>query len=189
MSLRITGGALRGRLVRTPPGLAVRPSSGMLRETLFNLIGPGIAGWRFLDLCAGSGAVGIEAISRGAAEVVFVDDHPAAIALIRRNLEGLGIGAGARLLRRGAVRALEELARQGALFDVVFIDPPYDTGIAGACLRSPALGAIIRPRRRVYLQHRRRETLPEVAGWARADERRFGDTVLTTCEREGEQTT
>ena len=184
MSLRITAGAFRGRLIHTVPGQAVRPSPAMLREALFNIIGPRIAGSRFLDLCAGSGAVGIEALSRGAAHATLVDNHPASLAIIRRNLEALGALERATILRRDATHATEELARRGEHFDLAFLDPPYDTGTAAACVRAAGLRAIIPVRCRLYVQHRRGAALPAPPGWRFADERRFGDTMLTSFERE-----
>ncbi len=184
MSLRITAGEFRGRMIHTVSGQAVRPSPAMLREALFNILGPRIAGSRFLDLCAGSGAVGIEALSRGAAHATFVDSHPAALAVIRRNLEALGALGRATILRRDAGHAPDELARRGDIFDVAFLDPPYDTGTAAACVRAEGLRAIIPARCRLYVQHRRGAVLPAAPGWRLADERRFGDTVLTTFERE-----
>jgi len=184
MSLRITAGEWRGRAIRTVPGQAVRPSPAMLREALFNIIGPAIQGSRFLDLCAGSGAVGIEALSRGAAHATFVDSHPASLAVIRRNLEALGALDRAAILRRDAARAPGELARRAERFDVAFLDPPYDTGTAAASVRAEGLRAIIPAQCRLYVQHRRGAALPAAPGWRLADERRFGDTMLTTFERE-----
>lgn len=184
MSLRITAGEFRGRMIHSVPGQAVRPSPAMLREALFNIIGPRIAGSRFLDLCAGSGAVGIEALSRGATHATFVDNHPASLAVIRRNLETLDLLDHAMVLRRDAARAAEDLARRGERFDVAFLDPPYDTGTAAACVRTGGLRAIIPAQGRLYVQHRRSAALPTAPGWRLADERRFGDTMLTTFERE-----
>ena len=183
MSLRITAGEWRGRAIRTVPGQAVRPSPAMLREALFNIIGPVISGARFLDLCAGSGAVGIEALSRGAGHATFVEVHSASLAVIRRNLESLDAIERATLLRRDAALAPDDLARRGERFDVAFLDPPYDTETAAACVRAPALRAIIPARCRLYVQHRRGAEIPAAPGWRLADERRFGDTVLTTLER------
>jgi 16S rRNA (guanine966-N2)-methyltransferase len=184
MTLRITAGQFRGRQIRTVPGQAVRPSPAMLREALFNIVGPAIAGARILDLCAGSGAVGLEALSRGAAHATFVDNHAASLAVIRANLETLGALDRADLLRRDAAAAPDELARRGERFDLAFLDPPYDTGTAAACVRAPGLRAIIPPRCRLYVQHRRGAALPAAPGWRLVDERRFGDTVLTTFESE-----
>ena len=184
MGIRVTAGAWRGRSIRTVAGLAVRPTPAMLREALFNILGPTIAGTRFLDLCAGSGAVGIEALSRGAAAAVFVESHAASAAVIQRNLDALGAGGRARLVRADAVRATGLLRRAGERFDAAFLDPPYDTDLAAACFRSPGLRAIIRPRCRVHVQHRRGTPPAPGPGWAVVDERRFGDTVLTTFERE-----
>ncbi len=127
--MRVIAGIHRSRILKSLKGLALRPTSDRLRETLFNVLGPSVAGSRFLDLFAGTGAIGIEALSRGAAEVVFVENHPPAAALIRRNLASLGIRSGATVLALDAHRALEKLAsRQGrddTRFDFIFLDPPY----------------------------------------------------------------
>lgn len=161
----------------------MRPTAAALRETLFNLIGPDIVGCRFLDLCAGSGSVGIEALSRGAEEAFFVDSHPAAIALIRRNLAALDLEGRARVLRRDAVRVLAEFERRGDAFDEVFLDPPYVSGTAVRCLRSPRWRAIIRARTRIFVEHRGGLVVPVAAGWVSTDRRKFGDTLLTVFRK------
>lgn len=163
--------------------MAMRPTAAALRETLFNLIGPDIVGCRFLDLCAGSGSVGIEALSRGAEGALFVDNHPAAIALIRRNLAALDLEGRARVLRRDAVGVLAEFERRGDAFDEIFLDPPYDSDTAVRCLRSPRWRAIIRARTRIFVEHRSGLVVPAVAGWAGTDSRKFGDTLLTVFRR------
>ncbi|HYL45656.1 MAG TPA: 16S rRNA (guanine(966)-N(2))-methyltransferase RsmD [Candidatus Limnocylindrales bacterium] len=137
--MRVIAGTYRSRILKSLKGLALRPTSDRLRETLFNVLGPAVAGARFLDVFAGTGAVGIEALSRGAAKVVFIEKHPPAAALIRKNLDSRGTavfqntktgeGAGATVLCADALRGLEKLAAQHAPdsppFDFVFIDPPY----------------------------------------------------------------
>jgi 16S rRNA (guanine966-N2)-methyltransferase len=127
--MRVIAGTYRSRILKTPQGLALRPTSDRLRETLFNVLGAGIVDSRFLDLFAGTGAIGIEALSRGAASATFVENHSPAAALIRRNLESLKITKGASVLVGDALRALEKLSakrRQPAeLFNHVFLDPPY----------------------------------------------------------------
>jgi 16S rRNA (guanine966-N2)-methyltransferase len=127
--MRIVAGKYRSRILRSLKGNALRPTSDRLRETLFNVLGPNVSGSRFLDVFAGTGAVGIEAISRGALEVVFIENHIPAATLIRRNLASLEIQNGAQVLPLDALRALEKLAARhkptSAPFDFVFVDPPY----------------------------------------------------------------
>src|SRR6267142_4754027 len=124
--MRIIAGTFRSRQLKSPKGLALRPSSDRLRETLFNILGPRVAGSRFLDLFAGTGAIGIEAISRGAASVVFVENHSATVRLIRENLAVLEIASGARIVPTIVAAALEKLQNEkAAAFEFVFLDPPY----------------------------------------------------------------
>jgi len=124
--MRIVAGTLRSRQLKSLKGLALRPTSDRLRETLFNILGARVEGSRFLDLFAGSGAIGIEAISRGAASAVFVESHSAAVRLIRANLASLRIESGARVVLAevaAAIRTLEKLP--DTAFDFIFLDPPY----------------------------------------------------------------
>jgi 16S rRNA (guanine(966)-N(2))-methyltransferase RsmD len=124
--MRIIAGQYRSRVLAAPAGMATRPTSDRLRETLFNVLAPRIAGARFLDLYAGSGAVGIEALSRGAAHVVFVERAGPALKVLRENLAGLGIDSGFSI-HSGAVGSFLRGPRPGAAeFDVIFLDPPYD---------------------------------------------------------------
>ncbi|HMD38520.1 MAG TPA: 16S rRNA (guanine(966)-N(2))-methyltransferase RsmD [Candidatus Acidoferrum sp.] len=127
--MRIIAGKYRSRLLKSLKGDALRPTSDRLRETLFNILAPSLAGSRFLDVFAGTGAVGIEAISRGAVEAIFIEKHAPAAKLIRRNLESLGITSGATILTSDALAALEKLAARQtlatSLVNVVFLDPPY----------------------------------------------------------------
>jgi 16S rRNA (guanine966-N2)-methyltransferase len=127
--MRVIAGTYRSRTLKSHKGLALRPTSDRLRETLFNVLAPNIAGSRFIDLFAGTGAIGIEAFSRGASEVVFIENHAPAVALIRRNLESLGINTGATALAVDALRGLAQLASRkppsAREFDFVFLDPPY----------------------------------------------------------------
>jgi 16S rRNA (guanine966-N2)-methyltransferase len=137
--MRIIAGQFRSRTLLAPPGLATRPTSDRLRETLFNVLASRIEGAAFLDLYSGSGAVGIEALSRGAANVAFVEKAPPALAALRSNLARLGIGSGFTIHSASVARCLRgsenehrpgpKTARQPGLsqtFDLVFLDPPYD---------------------------------------------------------------
>lgn len=146
--LRIIGGRWRGRRLTFPALGELRPTPDRVRETLFNWLAPVIAGARCLDLFAGSGALGIEALSRGAAEVVFVERHPTAARRLRENLERLGAAS----FRVEQAEALVWLDREAQPFDIVFLDPPYGQG-----LLTPACAALERfrwlaPAARIYLE-------------------------------------
>jgi 16S rRNA (guanine966-N2)-methyltransferase len=127
--MRVIAGTYRSRILKSLDTLALRPTSDRLRETLFNILSPRIAGTHFVDLFAGTGAVGIEAISRGAQDVLFIENHPPAAKLIRQNLEALNIRAGATVFAMDATRALEKIQQrqksQRFAFDYIFLDPPY----------------------------------------------------------------
>src|SRR5882672_663553 len=124
--MRIVAGTLRSRQLKSLKGLSLRPTSDRLRETLFNILGARVEGSRFLDLFAGSGAIGIEAISRGAVSAVFVENHSAAVRLIRENLASLEIKSETRIIATAAAPALEKLHKdRAAVFDFIFLDPPY----------------------------------------------------------------
>jgi len=123
--LRIISGKFRGLHLRTLKGGELRPTSDQMRETLFDVLGPGVEGATFLDAYAGSGAVGIEAMSRGSGEVVFIEHHRPATQLIRSNIETLGVDSGYYLIASTVEKGLEELEREGSKFDYVFLDPPY----------------------------------------------------------------
>ena len=125
-SMRVIAGTYRSRPLQAPPGLATRPTTDRLRETLFNILASRIEGARFVDLYAGSGAVGIEAISRGAAHVFFAESAPPALAAIRKNLSSLKIAGGFSIEDRGAGRLLGSLAKALRPVDIVFFDPPYE---------------------------------------------------------------
>jgi 16S rRNA (guanine966-N2)-methyltransferase len=161
--MRIIAGTLRSRPLQAPPGLATRPTSDRLRETLFNVLAPRTQGSAFLDLYAGSGAVGIEALSRGAASVVFVERAPAALAVLRGNLAKLGITAGFRIHVGSVGATLRRMKPDaGAAFDLVFLDPPYDAAKEYAATLGALggeLAALLAPEVLVIAEHRRKERL------------------------------
>ena len=123
--MRVVGGIYRSRQLRTLRGLALRPSSDRLREALFSILGPAVRGSVFVDAYAGTGAVGIEAVSRGAREVFFLENHGPSVTLIRKNLASLEIAGGVTLLSIDVVRGLEQLAGRYVHAGFVFVDPPY----------------------------------------------------------------
>ena len=165
--MRVIGGEFRSRRLQTPPGNATRPTSDRLRETLFNVLGPAVDGARFLDLYAGSGAVGVEALSRGALFAGFVERGPAALGAIRANLAALGLGSSSSVESRTVTAALERLLEAPESFDFVFLDPPYEavseyTETLGLLGRESA--RLLRPEAVVIAEHARRQALPEQFG-------------------------
>jgi 16S rRNA (guanine966-N2)-methyltransferase len=157
--MRIIAGRFRSRTLQAPLGLATRPTSDRLRETLFNVLAPRIEGAVFLDLYAGSGAVGMEALSRGAARVVFVEKAAPALKVLQANLARLAITEGFEV-NAGSVSAF--LRRGGAGFDVVFLDPPYDAEAEYAAtlgMLGGAARALLNERALVVAEHRRKEKL------------------------------
>lgn len=175
--MRVIAGKYRSRRLQTLRGTALRPSSDRLRETLFNVLGPAIEDAIFVDLFAGSGAVGIEALSRGARGAVFIENHPAGATLISRNLGSLGIpmarqvasaktfAGTAEILRMDAMDALERLAESGARVDFVFADPPYAKSRAyEEILGFLGQSELLARSGRVIAEHRRNADLPAVAG-------------------------
>ena len=172
--MRVIAGTYRSRILKSLKGLALRPTSDRLRETLFNVLGPAVAESRVLDLFAGTGAVGIEALSRGANAVVFVENHGPAAALIRRNLEALGIRKSATVLVMDALSGVEKLAsRQNqkagtVLFDFIFLDPPYSAAKDySRVLEFLGSGDLLASAGIVIAEHRRSFELPEEVGTMR----------------------
>ena len=176
--MRIVAGRYGGRKLTAPAGTETRPTSDRVREALFSVLGPSIQGARVLDLFAGSGALGLEALSRGAAQAVFVDRSHKAISAIKANLAALGIDAEVRPIEaRAALRAAS--ARREA-YDLVFLDPPYRRAAELGRELSEGLTAVLAPGARVITESDRRAPLQ--LDLPLADERRYGDTVIRIHE-------
>jgi 16S rRNA (guanine(966)-N(2))-methyltransferase RsmD len=160
--MRIVAGQYRSRKLKSPGRLRLRPTSDRLRETLFDILGPTVEDSLFVDVYAGTGAVGIEALSRGAREVIFIEQQPAALALIRKNLEHLSVTVGAQVLAMDALRGLEVLASRHALADFVFVDPPYkEAEEYERVLDFLDSSHLLAPAGRIIVEHSRRTELPE----------------------------
>jgi len=123
--MKITGGVYRGRNIKTPKGSMTRPTSAMIREVIFNILAHDVADAAFLDLFAGSGSVGLEAFSRGAETVTFVENHKATAAIIKENLQTFGVTEDYLILPAAATSALEKFKREKRIFDIIFLDPPF----------------------------------------------------------------
>lgn len=173
MSLRVIAGRFGGRRLSAPAGAATRPTSDRVREALFSILGD-LEGARVLDLFAGSGALGIEALSRGAATVTFVDDAERAVRAVQGNLRALGVSGDVR--RADAVRFLRNAARDARQYDLVLLDPPYRDAAALGRALDEALATVLAPGGRVVAESDRRHPLP--LSLPLIDERRYGDTLI-----------
>jgi 16S rRNA (guanine966-N2)-methyltransferase len=182
----VTGGILGGRTLVAPAGRGVRPTTDRVREAIFARLGA-IGGARVLDLYAGTGALGIEAISRGAASVVFVERERASLDALRRNLAALGLGEGARIVARDAAAAVAELGRAGDRFDLVLLDPPYGTGEDERALRAAVAARILASGAVLVVERSRRHALPPIPGLVLQDERRYGDTIVSRLAPAGDE--
>lgn len=188
--MRIIAGTYRGLTLKTLKGGKLRPTSEQLRETLFDVLGPRIEGARFLDAYAGSGAVGLEALSRGAQAVVFIEHHRPAAEIIRQNLEALKIESDFRLMTCQVLTGFERLAAENARFDYVFLDPPYDAiREYHHALRQLGRSSLLSPTSLVVAEHSRHVRLEEQYGALRRSRLlRHGDAQLAFYRLESEGT-
>ena len=174
--MRVIAGSYKGRTLKSPTWDGLRPTSDRLRETLFNIVAARVPGSRVLDGFAGTGAIGIEALSRGAASVTFVDDDRRAQALVAENLTRCGISEGYAIIRASVARALETLKRAPERFDLIVLDPPYELAIEDTI---GSAGELLAPDGVLVLEHSRRRQPPQMAGaLVRSRDVRSGDSAL-----------
>jgi 16S rRNA (guanine966-N2)-methyltransferase len=186
--MRIVGGQFRGRPLAAPSDDRTRPTSDRVREAIFNILAHGIVdfelqGAKVLDLFAGTGALGLEALSRGAAFCLFVEEDAEARALIRRNVEALALTGITKIFRRDATN-LGPAARNGG-FTLTFLDPPYDQGLAERALASAAQGGWLAPSAIAVVEERKGTSIALPAGFLQLDCRAWGDTEATFARWSG----
>ena len=183
--MRIVGGRLRGRSLAAPKSQAIRPTADRLRESLFNILahayGDPVGGARVLDLYAGTGALGLEALSRGAAFALLVDDGAEARALIRQNVEALGLAAATRIFRRDATKL--GAAHPVEPFSLVFLDPPYGKGLAEQALVSARDGGWLTPDALIVVEEATDAGFKAPPGFEEAERRRYDDTEFVILRR------
>ena len=182
---RVIGGQGRGRRLKSPAGEKTRPTGARVKQTLFDILAPLIPGSRFLDLFAGGGAMGLEALSRGAARVALVDRSAAAVEVIRHNVSALkGLGGDVQVFRQDAATAAAGLAASGLRFDVVFLDPPYESELYEPLLEQAGEG-LLADGGVVVAEHFHKRVLPERIGrLLRTRSVRIGDHRLSFYRRE-----
>jgi 16S rRNA (guanine966-N2)-methyltransferase len=178
--VRIIAGTARGRRLKAPRDQSIRPTADRVRQSIFDALGQSMNGESVLDLFAGTGALALEAVSRGAERAVMVDQSPEACQLCLDNAEVLGFGDRVKVLRSNIDPAIGQLAGQGARFTLVFADPPYAQKVCKPLLELLENSTILAPGARLMIEHSRREAAPDgVGSLVCQDSRRFGDTMAS----------
>ncbi len=176
---------MRGRALASPKSQNVRPTTDRLRESIFDILGHAydnaIQGAAAIDVFAGTGALGLEALSRGAARALFIDDGAEARALLRENIEKLGLGGVTRVFRRDATRL--GAAPAGEMFSLAFLDPPYGNGLASLALGELSRGGWLAPNALVVIEEAAATVVELPPGFARDDDRRYGDTQVVFARK------
>jgi 16S rRNA (guanine966-N2)-methyltransferase len=176
--MRIIAGAFRGRRLQSPKDNRIRPTADRVREAIFNIVADRVSGARVLDLFAGTGAMGLEALSRGAQFCLFVDQGAQALRLISANIELCGVQERSRLVQGAVSSAVKRLGAENELFDLIFMDPPYGKGCIEKSLE--LVGEIARGNSLAIAEHHIRDESPKAAGiWQKDRERRYGDTLIS----------
>jgi 16S rRNA (guanine(966)-N(2))-methyltransferase RsmD len=178
--MRIISGTSKGRKLATPKNPSLRPTSDRVKESIFNILRGQIEGGMVLDLFAGTGNLGIEALSRGAKKVIFVEKGRHALRLIQKNLAQFGLEERSEVLPIDANRAIGILKQRGKTFDLIFMDPPYEKGLIEKTLVKLSSHQIYHRGSILVIEHHRRELLPSVAhGWNLIRQRQIGETVIS----------
>ena len=178
--MRIISGISKGRKLVTPKRYSVRPTSDRVKESLFNILGGEVEAKVVLDLFAGTGNLGIEALSRGAKRVIFVEKGRQALRLIQTNLNQLGLVDRSEILPRDANRAIGILNQRGECFDLILMDPPYEKGLIQRTLMKLIAHPIYHRDSILVIEHNRREPLPHwLDGWNLMRQQKIGDTLLS----------
>ena len=181
--MRVISGTARGRKLKEPEGMAIRPTTDMVKESIFNIVQFDIEGRQVLDLFAGTGQLGIEALSRGARSVTFVDESLASNKIVQQNLESTGLSGGADVVRADSI----EFLRRGKRYDLIFLDPPYDTGLLDKALAAINQFDILKDNGIIVCESKADKVMPELsAPYRKRKEYRYGKIKLTLYVRDAE---
>jgi 16S rRNA (guanine(966)-N(2))-methyltransferase RsmD len=180
--MRIIAGAFRGRLLHAPKGKRIRPTIDKVRESIFNIIAAEVADAKVLDLFAGTGAMGLEALSRGAQFCCFVDQGDEAVRLIRENVQLCGAQERSRIISGSAASAIRRLGSENEQFDIIFLDPPYGKGFIEKNLQ--IIGDVAQNDALVIAEQHIKDEPPKVSEiWQKDRERRYGDTLISVYSK------
>ena len=180
MTIRIIGGELKGRKLATVRGLKTRPTTDRVRESIFNILGNSIRGARVLDLYAGTGAMGIEALSRGAESVLFADDHKTALAALQKNIKTCSLEKRSKTIKWDIFSNLNILRSYSPAFNLVFLDPPYDQNMIHPTLSNLVTSRCLESGSRLVIEHSQRESIAEtLPEFKISDRRRYGKTLVS----------
>ncbi len=178
--MRIISGTRKGRRLETLRGRTLRPTSDRVKESLFNILGREVEDKVIIDLFAGTGNLGIEALSRGARKVIFVEKQRQAIRFIKKNLTQLGMETRSEILPMDAIRSIDILQERRESFDLILMDPPYGRGLIQRTLKKLTAQNIYRKDSILIIEHTRREPLPDMMeGWDLVRQRRIGNTMIS----------
>ena len=178
--MRVISGILKGRRLVAPAGLATRPTADRIKESVFNILAGRVRNRQVLDLFAGTGALGIEALSRGAMSALFVDQAETALAVIRRNIRNLGLEDRTRVIHWNILKNLNCLMPQRQTYDLVFMDPPYETSALTPALTALLSSGALAPSAHVVIEHSTREPIAHpIDRLILVDQRRFGKTLVS----------
>ncbi len=180
--MRVISGFAKGRTLYGPKGEGIRPAIDKVKQAVFNILGP-VEGFQVMDLFAGTGSVGIEALSRGASFGVFVDFGSEALSLVQKNLHICQMEASAKIIKWklpvGLHKALQKILKRTEGFDLVFVDPPYDKGLVAPSLKEVFEHRLVKEGGEVVVEHSPREEIPENDLWRLRDQRKYGQTYIS----------
>jgi 16S rRNA (guanine966-N2)-methyltransferase len=180
LTIRIIGGELKGRKLATVHGIKTRPTAERVRESIFNILADSVRGTRILDLFAGTGAMGIEALSRGAEFVLFADDHKAALSALSKNIKTCLLQNRAETIKWNILKNLNIIRSRRPGFNLVFIDPPYNKDMILPTLSNLAMSQCLETQARLIIEHSPLEPIPEnLPGFITSRQRRYGKTLVS----------
>ena len=183
--MRVISGTLKGKKLFSVKGLSLRPTSDRVRESVFDILQGSIEGRRVLDLFAGTGAMGIEALSRGARAAVFIENHPGSLDALKRNLAACRLEGVSEVLAKEAEGGLRFLEGRGGNFEVIFLDPPYGKGLASKTVAMLAGSPLLNPETLIVAEHSAAEEIAEVFPLERVDFRTYGRTRISFFRKAG----